>query len=80
MKLAWQQLPNMWDATMLWAAATMCFFGFLRSGEVVVPRDNTFDPNVHLVKGDVKVKTPGFWRWSLRHRKQTLTATGSRST
>ena len=32
------------DAMMLWAAATMCFFGFLRVGEVVVPSDSAFDP------------------------------------
>ena len=25
------------DATMLWTAATMCFFGFLKGGEIVAP-------------------------------------------
>ncbi len=42
---------------MLWAAATMCFFGFLRSGEVVVPGESGFDPTVHLAHGDVKVSS-----------------------
>ena len=40
---------------MLWAAATMCFFGFLRVGEVVVPSDSAFDPSVHLLVADVSV-------------------------
>ena len=43
------------DSTMLWAAATMCFFGFLRAGEVVAPPDSSFDPCVHLSVGDVSV-------------------------
>ena len=40
---------------MLWAAATMCFFGFLRAGEVVIPGDCEFDPAIHLAHGDVTV-------------------------
>ena len=40
---------------MLWAAVSMCSFGFLQSGEVVVPSDTQFDPVVHLSYGDVKV-------------------------
>ena len=43
------------DSTMLWAASCMCFFGFLRTGEVVVPSDSGYDPAVHLSYGDVKV-------------------------
>lgn len=43
------------DATMLWAAAAMCFFGFLRAGEVVVPSDSSFDPSIHLTVADVSV-------------------------
>ena len=40
---------------MLWAVATMCFFGFLRSGEVVVPSDRAFKPTVHLAYADVRI-------------------------
>ena len=40
---------------MLRAAATMCFFGFLRSGKVVVPSDRTFDPAVHLAYADIRI-------------------------
>lgn len=40
---------------MLWVAATLCFFGFLRTGEVVVPADGAFDPLRHLAYGDVRI-------------------------
>ena len=35
---------------MLWAAIWMCliFFDFLRSGEVVTPDNNNFNPSQHL--------------------------------
>ncbi len=51
----WQTLPNQRNAAMLWAAATLCFFGFLRTGEVVVPADGAFDPLKHLAYGDVRI-------------------------
>lgn len=28
---------------MLWAVMSLCFFGFLRSGEVVLPSDSSYD-------------------------------------
>ena len=51
----WQSGPNQADAAMLWAAGTMCFFGFLRSGKVVVPSDTSYDPTIHLSYEDVRV-------------------------
>ena len=51
----WAKWPERRDASMLWAAACMCFFGFLRVGEVVIPSDSSFDPSVHLAQGDVRV-------------------------
>ena len=33
---------------MLWAACTTCFFGFMRSGELVIPSYSSFDPSYHL--------------------------------
>ena len=44
-----------WDHAMLWAAASLCFFGFFRSGEITVPSRASFDPEVHLVFKDVTV-------------------------
>ena len=38
---------------MLSAAATLCFFGFFRSGELTVPSAGAFNESVHLAWGDV---------------------------
>ena len=43
------------DAFMLWAAVTTCFFGFMRSGEMTLPSETSFDPSSHLTFGDVTV-------------------------
>ena len=40
---------------MLWAATVLCFFGFLRSGEVTVPSDSAFDVGMHMTYEDVSV-------------------------
>ena len=51
----WEALGPSQDHIMLWAAVTLAFFGFLRSGEVTVPSDSAFDPAAHLTFDDVKV-------------------------
>ena len=38
-----------------WAAVTLCFFGFFRSGEVTVPLREAFDARVHLGWGEVAI-------------------------
>lgn len=43
------------DACLLWAAATVCFFGFFRAGEITVPSARAFDERVHLAWGDVMI-------------------------
>ena len=46
------------DIKMLWAATTICFFGFFRSGEITVPSTSSFNPSIHLAWGDVSVDNP----------------------
>lgn len=43
------------DGIMLWAAVTLCFFGFLRSGEITVSSDNAYDESSHLSFRDITV-------------------------
>jgi hypothetical protein len=57
-----RQLKGVWgaegekrDHIMLWAACCMCFFGFLRSGEVTVATPGGYDPEAHLSEGDVRL-------------------------
>ena len=63
LKDAWEQLPCREDAAMLWAAACLCFFGFLRMGEAVVPSDAAYDPAVHLNWEDVRVNSRSQPQW-----------------
>ena len=55
LKRFWELETDRSKAGMLWAAVCMCFFGFLRSGEVVVPSEREYDATVHLSYGDVRV-------------------------
>ena len=55
MRVVWLKEPTTFDGKMLWAAATLCFFGFLRSGEIAIPSDSAFDESAHLSFSDVTV-------------------------
>jgi len=43
------------DILMLWAAATVCFFGFFRVGEITWPTITCFDVMKHLAWGDMAI-------------------------
>ena len=45
-------------AKMLWAAACLAFFGFLRVGEFTSPGVNTFDDDIHLSPRNISVDNP----------------------
>ena len=49
------QTPSDFNNIMLWAAATLCFFGFLRSGEITIPNNSNYDPSAHLNFSDISV-------------------------
>lgn len=54
MREVWQ-VEATYDSEMLWAAASLCFFGFLRSGELTVPSESGYDAGAHLGVQDVSV-------------------------
>lgn len=68
----WHKSENPREAKMLWAASCLCFYGFLRSGEVVTPAIGEYDPAVHLCFEDVKVDnrmSPSFIQVSIKASK-----------
>ena len=80
MREAWLEKGEAsWDNWMLWAAASLCFFGFLRSGEITTPSDSSFDSSCHLSHGDVTVDeldNPSMLRVHLKASKTDPFRTG----
>ena len=68
----WESHGAKWDYMMLWAVVSLSFFGFLRSGEVVVPSDSSYDPGQHLTFEDIAMDNqanPSYLRVSLKQSK-----------
>ena len=55
LKGLWQQREQEPNYIMMWAACCVCFFGFLRSGEITVLNRSDYDPNAHLSFCDLAV-------------------------
>ena len=73
MGAVWEGNGATQDHVMLWAAVTLCFFGFLRSGEVTVPSDSSFDPATHLTVHDISVNDTANPTWLKLHLKASKT-------
>lgn len=58
LKKHWLQQDKGAEGVMLWAAATICFHGFFRAGEITIPTASSFDPQKHLAWGDIAVDDP----------------------
>ena len=58
LRQVWEQDNRNYDNIMLWAVSSVCFFGFFHSGELTVPLENAFDPQVHLTFSDIEIDNP----------------------
>ena len=60
------------DTKMLCGACCLCFFGFLRSGEVVAPTESSYDPEATLCYRDVRIDShvkPSFMQIAIKASK-----------
>ena len=73
LKSVWERMPCQQDALMLWAASCLCFFGFLRAGEIVIQSDAGYDESSHLSYGDVRVNDTSNTRYLEIHLKASKT-------
>jgi len=67
---------------MLWAAFTICFFGFIRSGEICSGADGPFNPTSDLTPQDIEIdsiENPQIFRVRLKHSKPDPFREGSPS-
>ena len=55
LKRVWSASMSEHDTNMVWAACCLCFFAFLRVGEMTVLDDMAYDPSVHPSIKDILV-------------------------
>ena len=79
LKTVWEGRGNTYNRGMWLALATTTFFTFCRLGEMVVEREDAYEPNAHLSFRDLAVdnaKAPSVISLHLRHSKTDPTYKG----
>ena len=72
LKEVWSPQSLEHDIKMIWAACCLCFFAFLRAGEMTVPSDGAYNASVHLSVQDIAVddsSNPSIIRIQLKQSK-----------
>ena len=72
LKEVWSPTGRERDTKLIWAACCLCFFGFMRAGELSVPSDGAYDPTVHLSVADLALdcpRRPSFVRVRIKQSK-----------
>ena len=54
-RAVWEAKQEDPEIIMLWAACVVCFFGFMRSGEIAIPSQTSYDPTYHVSWEDFAV-------------------------
>ena len=54
----WATTGHLQDTKLIWAASTLCFFAFLRAGEISTPSTTSYDPATNLCMADIAVDEP----------------------
>ena len=58
LRSVWERDNTKQDNIMLWAVSSLCFFGFFRAGELTVPSEDSYNPQIHLNYGDIAIDSP----------------------
>ena len=72
LKGVWSSSGSERDTKLIWAACSLCFFGFMRAGELTVPSDAEFDEQVHRCVADVALddkRNPSMVRVTVKQSK-----------
>ena len=72
LKSVWLESASNPDTKLIWAACCLCFFAFLRVGEMTTPDAHSYDPGAHLCYADIALddaRKPSFMRVYIKQSK-----------